>query len=82
MIRFEQVNREILNEDMTGVLRDNLPDLGYGAFFQGAICIIQRDNEMRNIVLTNAATRDKVTGPFLTERLGKCEERKLFSDEI
>jgi len=65
MIRFEQVNRDILDEDMTEMLRNNPPDVVYtafrDAFFQGAIRMFQRDNEMRNIVLTDAEARDKAT---------------------
>ena len=73
MIRFEQVNREILNEDMTEMLRNNPPDVVYAAFrdafFQGAIRMFQRDNEMRNIVLTDAEARDKATRHFFNRAL-------------
>src|SRR3954451_14527688 len=41
MIRFEQVNREILDDDLAEMLRNNPPDVVYNAFsqafFQGAI---------------------------------------------
>ena len=73
MIRFEQVNREILTEDMTEMLRNNPPDVVYAAFrdafFQGAIRMFQRDNEMRNIVLTDAEARDKATRHFFNRAL-------------
>ena len=73
MIRFEQVNREILDEDMTEMLRNNPPDVVYSAFreafFQGAIRMFQRDNEMRNIVLTDAEARDKATRHFFSRAL-------------
>lgn len=56
MIRFEQVNAEILDAGLSEMLLNNPPDVVYGAFaqafFQGAIRMFQRDNEMRNIVLT------------------------------
>src|SRR3546814_76408 len=49
MIRFEQVNREVLTGDMTEMLRNNPPDVVYSAFrdafFQSAIRMFQRDNE-------------------------------------
>lgn len=73
MLRFEQVNKEILDEDMTEMLRNNPPDVVYtafrDAFFQGAIRMFQRDNEMRNIVLTDAEARDKATRHFFSRAL-------------
>lgn len=73
MIRFEQVNREIMDEDMTEMLRNNPPDVVYAAFrdafFQGAIRMFQRDNEMKNIVLTDAEARDKATRHFFNRAL-------------
>jgi type I restriction enzyme, R subunit len=78
MIRFEQVNREILNEDLTEMLRNNPPDVVYAAFrdafFQGAIRMFQRDNEMRNIVLTDAEARDKATRHFFSRALREVRE--------
>jgi type I restriction enzyme R subunit len=80
MIRFEQVNREILNEDMTEMLRNNPPDVVYAAFrdafFQGAIRMFQRDNEMRNIVLTDAEARDKATRHFFGRALREAREMR------
>ena len=78
MIRFEQVNQEILTEDMTEMLRNNPPDVVYAAFrdafFQGAIRMFQRDNEMRNIVLTDAEARDKATRNFFNRALQEVRE--------
>ena len=77
MIRFEQVNREILDGDMTEMLRNNPPDVVYSAFheafFQGAIRMFQRDNEMRNIVLTDAEARDKATRHFFNRALREVQ---------
>ncbi|WP_405229554.1 type I restriction endonuclease subunit R [Lentisalinibacter sediminis] len=68
MIRFEQVNRQILDEGMTEMIRNNPPDVVYAAFcdafFKGAIRMFQRDNEMRNIVLTDPEARDKAMRHF------------------
>lgn len=79
MIRFEQVNREILDEDLTEMLRNNPPDVVYTAFaqafFQGAIRMFQRDNEMRNIVLTDAEAREKATRHFFNRALREARER-------
>ncbi|NTE33331.1 type I restriction endonuclease subunit R [Agrobacterium tumefaciens] len=73
MIRFEQVNREIMNEDLTEMLRNNPPDVVYSAFaqafFQGAIRMFQRDNEMRNIVLSDPEARNKATRHFFNRAL-------------
>ncbi|MEP3040724.1 MAG: type I restriction endonuclease [Roseibium sp.] len=73
MIRFEQVNREIMDEDLSEMMRNNPPDVVYSAFsqafFQGAIRMFQKDNEMRNIVLTDADARDKATRHFFNRAL-------------
>lgn len=73
MVRFEAVNREILDENLSEMLRNNAPDVVYNAFaqafFQGAIKMFQRDSEMRNIVLTDAEARDKATRHFFNRAL-------------
>ncbi|RNF33973.1 type I restriction endonuclease subunit R [Paracoccus methylarcula] len=78
MIRFEQVNRDILDEDLTEMLRNNPPDVVYSAFaqafFQGAIRMFQRDNEMRNIVLSDPEARDKATRHFFNRALREARE--------
>ncbi|TCO75817.1 type I restriction endonuclease subunit R [Chromatocurvus halotolerans] len=81
MIRFEQVNRDIVDEDMTEMLRNNPPDVVYAAFrdafFQGAIRMFQRDNEMKNIVLTDAEARDKATRHFFNRAVREAREGGL-----
>ncbi len=78
MLRFEQVNRDILNEDMTEMLRNNPPDVVYSAFaqafFQGAIRMFQRDSEMKNIVLTDAEVREKAIRHFFGRALREVRE--------
>lgn len=78
MIRFEQVNEEILGDDLAEMLRNNPPDVVYTAFaqafFQGAIRMFQRDNEMRNIVLTDAEARDKATRHFFNRALRQVRD--------
>ena len=73
-----RVNREILDEDLTEMLRNNPPDVVYTAFaqafFQGAIRMFQRDNEMRNIVLTDAQAREKATRHFFNRALREARE--------
>ena len=77
IIRFEQVNREILDDDMTEMLRNNPPDVVYSAFrdafFQGAIRMFQRDNDMRNIVLSDSVARDKATRHFFNRALRQVQ---------
>ena len=72
-LRFEQVNREILDEDMTDMLRNNPPDVVYGvfsqAFFQGAIRLFHRDNEMKSIVLSDSEAREGATRHFFNRAL-------------
>lgn len=78
MVRFEQVNREILDEDLTEMLRNNPADVVYSAFsqafFQGAIRMFQRDNEMRNIVLSDPEARDKATRHFFKRAMRSVRE--------
>ena len=79
MIRFEQVNQDILDEDMTHMLRNNPPDVVYAAFrdafFQGAIRMFQRENDMKNIMLTDADVRGKATRHFFNRALREAREQ-------
>lgn len=78
MIRFEQVNREIMDADLSEMLRNNPPDVVYStfanAFFQGAIRMFQRDTEMRNIVLSDSEAREKATRYFFSRALREARE--------
>lgn len=73
MVRFEAVNREILDENLSEMLRNNAPDVVYNAFaqafFEGAVRMFQRDSEMRNIVLTDKDARKKATRHFFGRAL-------------
>jgi len=77
-IRFEQVNRDIMDEDMTEMLRNNPPDVVYAAFaqafFKGAINLFQRDNEMKNIVLTDGQVREQAIRHFFNRALRQARE--------
>lgn len=73
-LRFERVNREILgNEDLKSMLRNNPPDVVYNtfsqAFFEGAIRVFQRDNELQHIVMTDAKAREQAIKYFFTKAL-------------
>jgi type I restriction enzyme R subunit len=78
MVRFERVNQEIMDDDLTEMLRNNPPDVVYSAFaeafFQGAIRTFQRDNEMRNIVLTDPEAREKAIRHFFNRALRQARD--------
>ena len=77
-IRFEQVNREIMDDDLTEMLRNNPPDVVFSAFseafFKGAIRMFQRDNEMKSIVLSDTEARDRATRHFFNRALREVRE--------
>lgn len=77
--RFEQVNREIMDDDLTEMLRNNPPDVVFSAFsqafFRGAIKMFQRDNEMKNIVLSDPLAREQAIKHFLNRALREACER-------
>ena len=67
-LRFERVTRDIMDEDMTEMVRNNPADVVYNAFsqafFQGMVKMFQQDNEMRNIVMTDRDAREQATRHF------------------
>ncbi|MFB9148973.1 type I restriction endonuclease subunit R [Roseovarius ramblicola] len=67
-LRFERVTREIMDEDMTEMVRNNPADVVYNAFsqafFEGMVKMFQNDNEMRNIVMTDKDAREQATRHF------------------
>ncbi|WP_308124548.1 type I restriction endonuclease subunit R [Maritalea mobilis] len=67
-LRFERVTRDIMDEDMTEMVRNNPADVVYNAFsqafFQGMVKMFQQDNEMRNIVMTDKDAREQATRHF------------------
>ena len=77
-IRYEPTYQATLDEDMTDMLRNNAPDVVYSAFsqafFQGAIRMFQRDNDMRDIVLTDPAARDKLIRFFFNRALREVKD--------
>ncbi|MFN9009033.1 MAG: type I restriction endonuclease subunit R [Hyphomonadaceae bacterium] len=64
-LRFERVNREILDADMMEMIRNNPADVVYNAFsqafFQGMVRVFQGDSEMRNIIMTDPQAREQAT---------------------
>ena len=77
-IRFERVNREIMDDNLTEMLRNNPPDVVFSAFseafFKGAIKMFQRDDEMKSIVLSDALARDRATRHFFNRALREVRE--------
>ena len=64
-LRVDRVNRDIMDEDMTDMVKNNPADVSFNtyaqAFFQGLIREFQRDNEFRSIVMTDKDARDRMT---------------------
>jgi len=81
MLRFEQVNREILTGDMAEMLRNNPPDVVFTAFsqafFQGAIRQFKKDNDMKNIILSDPEVRNRAIRHFFNRALRETRERSL-----
>ena len=67
------MNREILDDDLLEMLRNNPPDVVYtafhDAFFKGAINLFQRDAAMKSIVLTDAQAREHAIRHFFNRAL-------------
>jgi type I restriction enzyme R subunit len=72
-LRFERVTRDIMDEEMTEMVRNNPADVVYTAFsqafFQGMVQMFQQDNEMRNIVMTDKDAREQATRHFFMRAL-------------
>ena len=67
-LRFEQVNREIMDDDMMEMMRNNPADVVYNAFsqafFQGMVRMFHKDNEMKSVVMTDRDAREQATRHF------------------
>lgn len=77
-LRFERVTREIMDEQMTEMVRNNPADVVYNAFsqafFQGMVKMFQQDNEMRNIVMTDKDAREQATKHFFKRAQRQAKE--------
>jgi type I restriction enzyme R subunit len=77
-LRFERVNREIMDEDMTEMMRNNPPDVVYNtfsqAFFRGMVQMFQQDNEMKSIVMTDPEAREQATRHFFKRAQRQASE--------
>ncbi|MDF2096026.1 type I restriction endonuclease subunit R [Aquibaculum arenosum] len=77
-LRYETVKRDVLDADMTEMLRNNPPDVVYSAFdqafFRGLIQLFQRDGEMKNILLSDPEVRGQLTRHFFARALREVRE--------
>ncbi|MGJ8545445.1 MAG: type I restriction endonuclease subunit R [Sulfitobacter sp.] len=76
-LRFERVTRDIMDEEMTEMVKNNPADVVYNAFsqafFQGMVQMFQQDNEMRNIVMTDKEAREQATRHFFKRAQRKAQ---------
>lgn len=67
-LRFERVTRDVMDDDMTEMVRNNPADVVYNAFsqafFKGMVRMFQNDREMQNIVMRDPAAREQATRHF------------------
>ena len=78
------MNKEILNEDLKDMLRNNPPDVVFGAFsqafFQGFLKLSQRENQLQNIIMTDSNARDQVIKHFFSKALKEAKDKSY--DEV
>lgn len=84
-MRFEQVNQEIMNDDMRELLRNNPPDVVFGAFsqafYKGAIRMFQRDADMKSIILSDAQAREQAIKHFFGRAMREAREEQQGGKE-
>jgi type I restriction enzyme R subunit len=77
-LRFERVQRDIMDDDMTEMMRNNPADVVENAFsrafFQGIVRVFQQDNEMRNIFMTDPDARAQATRLFFKRAQRQAQE--------
>lgn len=77
-LRFERVTRDVMDDEMTEMMRNNPADVVYNAFsqafFQQMVKMFQQDNEMRNIVMTDKDAREQATRHFFKRAQRQARE--------
>lgn len=72
-LRFERVNREVMSADMIEMMRNNPPDVVFTAFseafFKGLVRTFKQDANMKNILMTDAAARERLISLFFGRAL-------------
>ncbi len=76
-LRFERVNKEIMDQEMKDMMINNPPDVVYTAFsqkfFKEMIKTFQSDQEMQNIVMRDADAREKAIRHFFKRAMRDLE---------
>jgi len=79
-LRFERVNKDIMDDDMKEMMRNNPADVVYTAFsqafFQGMVRMFQNDREMQSIVLKDPAAREMATKHFFKRAQREARENQ------
>ncbi len=74
-IKYERVNKEILNSDLREMLYNNPPDVVYGAFSQAFFQVFlkhsHRENELQNIIMTDPESREQIIKHFFCKTIKK-----------
>ncbi len=78
MLRYEGVKQDIMDVDLTEMLRNNAPDVVYNAFkqayFMGAIKSFGRDAEMKNIFMQDEEVRERVIKHMFNRAMREARE--------
>ena len=78
MLRYEGVKQDIMDDDLTEMLRNNAPDVVYNAFrqayFMGAIKSFGRDTEMKNIFMQDEEVRERVIKHMFNRAMRETRE--------
>lgn len=78
-LRFESVTTQVMDDEMTEMVLNNPDDVVYAAFserwFQEIVRMFQRDNEMRNIVMTDRDAREQATLHWFKRAKRQAEKR-------
>jgi type I restriction enzyme R subunit len=72
-LRFERVVRDVMDDDMTEMMKNNPADVVYGAFsqafFQGMVRLFQTDREFQSVFMQDSKARDSATRHFFNRAL-------------
>ena len=77
-LRFGRVTRDIMDDEMTKMVRNNPADVVYNvftlAFFQSMVKMFQNDSEMLNIIMTDKDARERATRHFFMRAQRQAQE--------
>lgn len=80
-VRLERVQEEIMDAEMTEMMRNNPVDVVYGvwerSFVQGMVRMFQRDSELRSALMTDKVTRDQATRHFFNRAIRMANENRV-----